>query len=84
MSNTNNNVIAISEIQVPTVLQNVKGAEFFSMVYIKKDGSRREATAQLHVSNPRNEAITPNGTGETAHEALQGEGLSTMNLTIVD
>ena len=62
----------ITEKQVPSVLAKVSGAEFFSMVYYKKDGSRREATCQLHVSNPRNEALTPNGTGETAHEALEG------------
>lgn len=60
----------ITEREVPNVLNTINGAEFFSMVYYKKDGSRREATAQLHVSHPRNEAITPNGLGETAKEAL--------------
>jgi hypothetical protein len=60
----------ITEKEVPNVLNTINGAEFFSMVYYKKDGSRREATAQLHVSHPRNEAITPNGLGETAKEAL--------------
>lgn len=60
----------ITEKEVPNVLNTINGAEFFSMVYYKKDGSRREATAQLHVSNPRNEAIKPNGLGETAKEAL--------------
>ena len=60
----------ITEREVPNVLNTINGAEFFSMVYYKKDGSRREATAQLHVSHPRNETITPNGLGETAKEAL--------------
>ena len=60
----------ITEKEVPALLDTIHGAEFFSMVYYKKDGSRREATAQLHVSHPRNEAITPNGLGETAKEAL--------------
>ena len=61
----------ICESEVPAIISKIKGAEFFSMKYIKKDGSYREATCQLHVSNPRNEAITPNGKGETAREALK-------------
>ena len=70
MNNTNE--VTITENEVNNILKTIKGAEFFSMTYIKKDGTRREATAQLHVSNPRNEALTPNGLGETAYEALQG------------
>ena len=66
------NEVNITENEVNSVLKTIKGAEFFSMTYIKKDGTRREATCQLHVSNPRNEALTPNGLGETAYEALQG------------
>ena len=64
--------VFINELSVPNVLNKVKGAEFFSLKYIKKDGTYREATCQLHVSNPRNTAITPNGTGETAKEAMEG------------
>lgn len=60
----------ITEKEVPNVLNTINGAEFFHMTYIKKDGTKREANCQLHVSNPRNEAITPNGMGETAREAL--------------
>jgi hypothetical protein len=40
------------------------------MRYVKKDGSFREATCQLHVQNPRDTKLTPNGTGESAVEAL--------------
>lgn len=64
------NEVNITENEVANVLNTIKGAEFFHMTYIKKDGTKREANCQLHVSNPRNEAITPNGLGETAREAL--------------
>ena len=69
-SNKENTMKYIRENEIPNILNTIKGAEFFSMRYVKKDGSFREATCQIHVSNPRNEAITPNGTGESAHEAL--------------
>ena len=87
---TNNNIVYITENEVPAVIDKVNGAEFFSMVYYKKDGSRREATCQRHVSHPRNEALTPKGTGESAvtamangrvkyyephHAGLNGEGV---------
>jgi hypothetical protein len=61
----------IKEAEIPALLKTIKGAEFFSMRYVKKDGSFREATAQLHVSNPRDTKLTPNGTGESAVEALE-------------
>ena len=35
----------ITENEVPALLDTIHGAEFFSMVYYKKDGSRREASA---------------------------------------
>jgi hypothetical protein len=66
-----NPLVIINEKQVPALINKINGAEFFSMKYIKKDGTYREATCQLHVSNPRNEAITPNGKGESAYEALK-------------
>jgi len=72
MENTTR-IVNITEAQVPEIISNnVKGAEFFHLSYIKADGTEREANAQLHVSNPRNEAITPNGTGESAKEAMNG------------
>ena len=73
---SNNTIVKsvnITEAQVPEIISNnVKGAEFFHLSYIKADGTEREANAQLHVSNPRNTAITPNGTGESAQEAMKG------------
>lgn len=64
--------VYITTAQVPEILyNNVSGAEFFTIDFTKADGSPRKATAQLHVSNPRNEAITPKGTGESAQEALK-------------
>ena len=64
--------VFITENEVPSILyNNVSGAEFFTIDFTKADGSPRKATAQLHVSNPRNEAITPKGTGESAQEALK-------------
>lgn len=66
------NTVRITENEVPTILyNNVTGAEFFHISFVKANGEDREATAQLHVSNPRNEAITPKGTGESAQEALK-------------
>ena len=64
--------VYITTTQVPEILyNNVSGAEFFTLNFTKADGTERKATAQLHVSNPRNEAITPKGTGESAKEALK-------------
>lgn len=60
----------IKEAEIPALLKTIKGAEFFSMRYVKKDGSFREATCQLHVNNPRDTNLTPNGTGEPAYKAL--------------
>lgn len=74
MENTTNTtrIVNITEEEVPEILyNNVKGAEFFTIDFVKADGTDRRATAQLHVSNPRNEAITPKGTGESAQEALK-------------
>ena len=85
-----NNEVIITEAQVPEVINKVSGAEFFHMVYYKSNGERREATCQRHVSHPRNEALTPKGTGESAvtamangrvkyyephHAGLNGEGV---------
>lgn len=64
--------ILINENEVPRILETIKGAEFFSLQFFKADGTPREAQAQLHVANPRNEKITPNGKGESAHKALEG------------
>lgn len=71
-NNTNKEVTMeyITEAQVPETINKVTGAEFFSMVYYKANGERREATCQRHVSHPRNEALTPKGTGESASEAM--------------
>ena len=74
MENTTNTtrIVNITTEQVPEILyNNVKGAEFFTIDFVKADGSPRKATAQLHVSNPRNTEITPKGTGESAKEALK-------------
>ena len=71
MNNTTNNIVYISESEVPTVIDKVNGAEFFHMTYYKANGERREATCQRHVSHPRNEALTPKGTGESATEAME-------------
>ena len=74
MENTNTitRIVNITENEVPVILyNNVKGAEFFNIEFVKANGEDRSATAQLHVSNPRNEAITPKGTGESAKEALK-------------
>ena len=74
MENTNNTVkiVNITEEEIPVILyNNVKGAEFFNIEFVKANGEDRSATAQLHVSNPRNTEITPKGTGESAKEALR-------------
>jgi hypothetical protein len=66
------NTVIITEAQVPEIINNnVKGAEFFHLSYIKADGSEREANAQLHVSNPRNTELTPKGTGENWKDAMK-------------
>lgn len=71
MKNTTR-IVNITENEVPVILyNNVKGAEFFNIEFVKANGEDRSATAQLHVSNPRNTAITPKGTGESAQEALK-------------
>lgn len=90
MNNTVNNIVYIHENEVPAVIDKVNGAEFFHMTYYKVNGERREATCQRHVSHPRNEALTPKGTGESAvtamvngrvkyyephHAGLNGEGV---------
>lgn len=61
----------IPENEVVNLLNIINGSEFFGIRYIKKDGTEREAVAQLHVSNPRNTALTPKGTGESAATALE-------------
>lgn len=61
-------IITESEI-ADTIAQFTRG-EFVSIVFTKKDGSRRTALAQFGVSNPTN-AAAPNGRGETAREALE-------------
>ena len=64
--------VRITESQVPEILaNNVNGAEFIHISFIKADGTPRESTCQLHVQNPRNTDLTPKGTGESAKEAMQ-------------
>ncbi len=62
----------IRESQIPAVVARFTRGEFVSVVFTKADGSRRHALAQFGVANPAN-AAAPNGTGETAREAL-GKG----------
>jgi hypothetical protein len=61
----------IAENEIINLLNTINGSEFFGIKYIKKDGTEREAVAQLHVFNPRNTALTPKGTGESAATALE-------------
>ena len=69
---SNNTTVRITESQIPAILaNNVKGAEIFHISFIKANGEKREANAQLHVQNPRNTDLTPNGRGESAREAMQ-------------
>ncbi len=60
----------IRESQIPAVVARFTRGEFVSVVFTKADGSRRHALAQFGVANPAN-AAAPNGTGETAREALE-------------
>ena len=73
-NNTNKEVtMSITEEEVIKLINSIHTAEFISLRYVKKDGTVRDAVGQLHVSNPRNEAATPKGTGESASHAL-GKG----------
>ena len=62
----------IRENEIADVIARFTRGEFVSIVFTKADGSRRTALAQFGVANPTN-AAAPNGTGETAREAL-GKG----------
>ena len=62
----------IKENEIADVIARFTRGEFVSIVFTKADGTRRTALAQFGVANPTN-AAAPNGTGETAREAL-GKG----------
>ena len=70
-NNTNKEVtMFITEEGVVRLVNSIHTAEFISLRYVKKDGTVRDAVGQLHVSNPRNTAVTPKGNGESATQAL--------------
>lgn len=60
----------IKENEIPAVVAGFTRGEFVSIIFTKKDGSRRRALAQFGVANPAHVAA-PNGTGETAKQALE-------------
>ena len=60
----------IKENEIAEVVARFTRGEFVSVVFTKKDGSRRTALAQFGVANPAN-AAAPKGIGETAREALE-------------
>lgn len=60
----------IKENEIAATVAKFTRGEFVSIVFTKKDGTRRVALAQFGVSNPTN-TPAPNGTGETAREALE-------------
>ena len=68
---------------IPAVVANIAKGEFFGLTFRKKDGSLRKARAQRGVSNPTN-APKPNGTGESAKQALQAERLKFFDSTVVN
>lgn len=55
---------------------------FFSMVYIKADGSIRKATGRLHVSNPKHTLVP--GTGKYIGESAQDAYIKHNNLKYFD
>ena len=60
----------ITENEIAATVAGFARGEFVSIVFTKKDGTRRTALAQFGVANPTNTAA-PNGTGESAREALE-------------
>lgn len=66
MSNTLKRADIISKL-------NESSNSFFSMTYIKADGSVRNATGRLHVSNPKHTLVPGTGAyiGESATDALK-------------
>lgn len=53
-----------------SVIESIPRGVFFRVAFYKKDGTFREATAQLGVYNTKNPKLTPKGTGETSSQAL--------------
>ena len=60
----------IKENEIADVVNGITRGEFAAIVFTKADGTRRNALAQFGVHNPTNTAA-PNGTGETAKQALE-------------
>lgn len=73
----------ITTAEIPAIVSGINRGEFFGVTFRKKDGTLRTARAQRGVSNPTN-APKPNGTGESAKQALQAERLKFFDSTVVN
>jgi hypothetical protein len=62
----------IKRSEIATTLEN-NANSFFSMVYTKADGTKREATGRLHVANPKHTLVPGTGKflGMSAETALK-------------
>lgn len=73
----------ITAADIPAIVSSIGRGEFFGVTFRKKDGTLRTARAQRGVSNPTN-APKPNGTGESAKQALLADRLKFFDSTVVN
>ena len=73
----------ISEAEIPEIIARFERGEFVSITFTKKDGTRRVALAQFGVANPTHTAA-PNGTGESAKEALTKGRVKFFDASVVN
>ena len=75
--------IIITEQEIVDTIKSINKGAFAGITFKKADGTIRTAQAQFGVYNPANVAA-PNGTGETAKQALTAGRLKFFDASVVN